>query len=317
MPRPTTLSLTPTALDANGLSVSQTPAAGGAQIFTMTGALTTYDSDANGVMTDTTITAAGSFILTVDANIGAQTRHFTTPMFVTLTSAGDDSTKTFVLTGIKAGQSRETSESITGTNAGRAVSVEQYSKITDISVSAATAAGLQVGTLGATEFSTPQHITNVAAGNDAARTITVVGTDRRNQPLTATMAGGNISTVATTENFKTVTKVSIDADSAGALEIGIDGTCESGWLPVSRAGGDFNIGFSVNTSGAGTMKVEHTFDNVLDIAEDSAIVLPHESVTAATATADGNYTNPPAAIRLSLTAYTSGTASLRVIQAGR
>lgn len=48
----------------------------------------------------------------------------------------------------------------------------------------------------------------------------------------------------------------------------------------------------------------------------TARVLPHETLAAKTVSDDGNYAFPPFACRLILTAWTSGSATLTVIQAG-
>lgn len=90
----------------------------------------------------------------------------------------------------------------------------------------------------------------------------------------------------------------------------------SPWIPVDRAIAPFAIGFGVVVAGGSTLtySVEHTFDDVL--AGATATAFPHASVAAQTASKDGNYIVPVTAIRLNVTAFTSGSATLTVLQGG-
>jgi hypothetical protein len=74
----------------------------------------------------------------------------------------------------------------------------------------------------------------------------------------------------------------------------------------------FNVGFGVVMSGTLTYTVEHTFDNILGGATPTWF--PNATVAAAVASANGNYAFPVTAIRLNVTAYTSGQAVLTVLQ---
>jgi len=82
----------------------------------------------------------------------------------------------------------------------------------------------------------------------------------------------------------------------------------------------FNIGIGVALSAGAnlTYKVQHTFDDVQAAAFDPATATwyDHASLTAKTTSSDGNYAYPVTAIRLNVTAYTSGTATMTTIQAG-
>jgi len=67
-----------------------------------------------------------------------------------------------------------------------------------------------------------------------------------------------------------------------------------------------------------TYDVEHTFYNVqtAGFVDGDATVHNHATVVSQTANADGNYTNPPVAMRAAITAHTSGTLTLRIVSAG-
>ncbi len=78
----------------------------------------------------------------------------------------------------------------------------------------------------------------------------------------------------------------------------------------------FQVGFGVVITGTATFKVQHTFDDIFD-----PTVIPtwfdHPVVTGQTANKDGNYAYPIAALRLNVTTYGSGTATLTALSASR
>lgn len=98
--------------------------------------------------------------------------------------------------------------------------------------------------------------------------------------------------------------------------IAVSSAASSPWISVNHRLNPFNIGFGVSL-GAGVMtyKVQHTFDDVQDAAV-TPVAFDHPDVTGKTVNTDGNYAFPVRAIRLTVTAYTSGTATLTLIQAG-
>lgn len=87
------------------------------------------------------------------------------------------------------------------------------------------------------------------------------------------------------------------------------------WLPVDHRAQNFQIGLGAVVSGGATLTydVEHTFNNVL--AGEPATAFKHASLVGQTANANGNYAFPVAAIRLNVTAYTSGSVTLNILQA--
>jgi hypothetical protein len=86
----------------------------------------------------------------------------------------------------------------------------------------------------------------------------------------------------------------------------------SAWIPVDHRKNPFNIGFGVVVSGGGvlTYKVQYSFD------EDGTTAFDHDDVTGETASQVGNFAFPVRLVRLNVTAFTSGTATLTMIQAG-
>lgn len=166
-------------------------------------------------------------------------------------------------------------------------------------------------------FATPQHITLTASTDESGQSFTFVGADRYGNTLSEAVVGPTAAaTVVTTQNFASLVSVTGTAD-ASDVTVGVDGTCESQWLVLNYRGGDFNVGIGCELSGTATYAIQHTFDNVLanGFVEGDATVYTHSTLTAETTNQDGNYTNPPGAMRLAITAHTSGTVTMKVIQA--
>lgn len=89
------------------------------------------------------------------------------------------------------------------------------------------------------------------------------------------------------------------------------------WIPLDYKQSPFNVGFGV-TIGGGTLtySVEHTFDDVYD-STVTPVAFAHSTVAAQTTNKDGNYAFPVRAVRLNVTAWTSGTATFTILQGQR
>lgn len=94
------------------------------------------------------------------------------------------------------------------------------------------------------------------------------------------------------------------------------GTKTSNPYPVNWKAGNFGIGLGLTmtaSKGIG-VDIEHTFD---DPKSTISTWFKHSSLTAKTASADGNYAYPITAIRINVTAQTAanGSATLQIVQA--
>ena len=82
----------------------------------------------------------------------------------------------------------------------------------------------------------------------------------------------------------------------------------------------FNVGIGVVLSAGAslTYTVQHTFDDVFasTFSPATATWFSNSTLVTKTASSDGNYAYPVTAIRLNVTAWTSGTATITSIQAG-
>lgn len=83
-------------------------------------------------------------------------------------------------------------------------------------------------------------------------------------------------------------------------------------IPIDWKQSPVNVGLGVVVSGVLTYTVEHCFEDILGGVTPNW--LPNATLAAATTSQSGNYAFPVTAVRLNVTAWTSGTATLNVLQ---
>jgi len=163
-------------------------------------------------------------------------------------------------------------------------------------------------------FSIPtgQHITITSDGADTGRTFTVTGTDTSGNAITEAITGPGTGTVTSAKNFKTVTSVSVDDATAGAITVGVVATLETPWYPLNYHQHPFVYSYQV-VIGTATFTLEGTLDNIQD---DSITPVAFTVLASGTASAAGSSTVPARAMRLKLTAFTSGDITVKMLQSG-
>lgn len=91
-------------------------------------------------------------------------------------------------------------------------------------------------------------------------------------------------------------------------------------IPLDTYQDPFNVSVAAVLSGGAslTYTVQHTFDDVFakDFDPSTATWFNHASLASKTTSSDGNYAFPVRAVRISVGAYTSGSVTFTVIQAG-
>lgn len=163
-----------------------------------------------------------------------------------------------------------------------------------------------------------------AATNHSGKTFTLTGTDMDDRPQTEGVAGPNgIATVTSTKYFKTLTGVSVDADTgADTFDIGWNGVAVGITVPLEwRAYAGAAI--TVDISGTINFTVQETYGNPYGIdvpmqAPDPPSTLPWVNITALAAKAadtSGTSTVGAQAVRLLINSLTAGaTATVYISQ---
>jgi archaellum component FlaF (FlaF/FlaG flagellin family) len=107
---------------------------------------------------------------------------------------------------------------------------------------------------------------------------------------------------------------------ARPVRVTVGSVASSAVIPLNTYGDPFNVGIGCDVSAGGslTYTVQHTFDNVQSPTFNPATAtwFSNSTIVAQTTDKDGNYAYPVTAVRLTVTAWTSGTVTMTVIQAG-
>jgi hypothetical protein len=150
-----------------------------------------------------------------------------------------------------------------------------------------------------------------AVGNESARTFTVTGTDPDGYALTEAITGPNATTTESTEYFKTVTGITTDDDTAGAITVGTVDELATHTIPLNWRWDD---GATINVDVDGTIDftVQQTFDDVQRPGEaprsahQNAQWINITALAAKTADTTAISTVGATAIRLLVNSYSSG-----------
>lgn len=91
-------------------------------------------------------------------------------------------------------------------------------------------------------------------------------------------------------------------------------------IPMDTYQDPFNVGIAVTLSAGAslTYTVQHTFDDVFAPGFNPATATwyNHATLVTKTTSSDGNYAFPVTGIRLNVSIYSSGSATMTVVQAG-
>lgn len=170
---------------------------------------------------------------------------------------------------------------------------------------------------GVATLDTQRVVGITGAANDSARTFTVFGTDDNGNSISEIVTPGpNVSTVSTVNNFKTVTRIAVDAATAGAITVGTTGVGSSKPVPLDQYISPFNPTLAVEVTGTLNYDVQYTNDDVFDPAQVSSLNwFSVTALTAQTTNKDSSLITPVAAVRLKINSG-SGSGKLIVRQPG-
>lgn len=173
---------------------------------------------------------------------------------------------------------------------------------------------------GVATLDTQRNVIITFAGADAGRTLTVYGTREGGQSVVEAIAGANTGIVVLLNDFLTVTRVAVDAATAGAVKVGTNTTGSTPWKNASWHIAPFSLALEMNVSGTVTYSLQYTMDDFYT-AGGWAGAAPSQprvrATTVAGAAGNASYTfqSPIRGWRLTVTAGT-GTVLGEAIQAG-
>lgn len=166
---------------------------------------------------------------------------------------------------------------------------------------------------GVAVLDTQRQVLFTFAADETGRSFVVYGTKQGGSAIQETVAG-TADAAATQLNFLTVSRITIDAASAGAIQVGTNSTGSTDWQSVDLFTEPVNIGFSVSVNGTVTYSIEYTLD---DIQHPSIVptVFDHGTVVDKTDAQAGTFVTPISYFRLTVSSGV-GTATLTYAQAG-
>jgi hypothetical protein len=174
---------------------------------------------------------------------------------------------------------------------------------------------------GVATLDTDRRVLITNAGDDHLITFTVTGTGKETtQSFSETVTGTNGGTVATTQNFFKVTSIKTSGSTSGSgITVGTNGVGSSRWRIVNWHDTPINIGIGTTVTGTVNYTVEHTYDDVMGVYPNPNVTFPtvyaNPTLNALTSNAEGVYTTPIAAYRITVNSGT-GTVALTALNAG-
>lgn len=163
-----------------------------------------------------------------------------------------------------------------------------------------------------------QKISITSNGADNGRTFTVTGLTPEGRSDTEAITGPSSGTTVGSKYFKVVTSVAADAACAGSISVGLGGAAATQAFVVNYKMPNFKAALAVTVSGTIDCTVQHTFNDVFDLATTSNAWtwFNHDdaSMVNLTTNQNGNYAYPPIACRLLVNSVTApGSAQFVVI----
>ena len=190
-----------------------------------------------------------------------------------------------------------------------------------------------LATGGVATMDVARRVLIATAGNDVARSFTVYGTNRNGSAQSEIVTAiPNTTSKATALDYKTVTRIAVDAATAGNITVGTNATGSSDWVPDDFMAVSWDLAIAVSVNGTATYTVEHTYDDpnkpgaslVPDPYQFSIeaksyvppLAWPNATLTAQTTSKEANYAGQPIfAHRLTVTSGT-GQVVMQTIQSG-
>ena len=265
----------------------------------------------NGAST-TTVTLNGSLV-------SGGVAYLATPSQVVLVSAGNDSGKTWTVTGILSDGITSKIETVAAANASRVATKSVFGKVSSIKLSSGSAGNVSAGTNGIATLDKPREVLFTSGGTDTGITFTITGTDWAGLSQSETVTGGSSgSPVATILDYLKVTSIVASGATASTLTVGTNGVSGAYWVLLDQWASK-GCGIQITVSGTVNYTIQSSFDNPNAPSQLSASQVTWQNsqdsnVVGQIASAQTAYTYTPLFVRCLINSGT-GTATVTVTQA--
>ena len=303
---------------ASATKISAVQKAAAAQALVINGAAS--DASANNICTSQTPSGAGNLTLNgtlVNATTGTANIYatYSTPRRVYITSAGNDSGRTFTVTGtvITVLGATGVTETVTGADTSTVSTTNVFSTVSSVAISGSAAAGVTVGVNGIATLDKARRVLITCGGDDTGITATITGTDYGGLTQTETITLVNNSTVYSQIDYLTVTGITTSGAVATTISVGTNGIASSPWFKFDPyAMGTVAMQFDV--TGTVNYSLEETMDDPCNLANPVAMasmVWSASSDTAVVAATADKFTRMTVAPTYARILLNSGTGSVR------
>lgn len=167
-----------------------------------------------------------------------------------------------------------------------------------------------LATGGVATMDVARHVAIYSDADESGETFTITGTDRNGAALTETITGPDTTTVAGSRNFLTVTQVATDGAGTGNIEVGTYDSMETKWYQADRYSHKGSYAVGLSSSADLTYTFEYTLDDIQDADFTEYGAVDFEDLGPKTVESSSALDAPIEAYRMSLTNFTSGTATL-------
>lgn len=249
---------------ATKIGLSQKAAA--AQALVLNGAA--CDFTANNICTSQTPSGAGA--LTLNGTIVVSGVALIYPNYasinrrVYITSASNDSSRTFTVTGTvwtPKGYFGAT-ETVTGANASVVSTTASFATVTSITISGSAAGAVTVGVNGYATLDKARRVLFTPAGDDSGITYVITGTDVNGTAISETLAGvANPSTCYTTLDYLTITSITISGAAASTMTIGTNGIASSPWVRFDGLAANAQVAYQSTVSGTVNFTIQSSMED--------------------------------------------------------
>lgn len=265
----------------------------------------------NGAST-TTVTLNGSTVVSGVALI-------IPPAPIVLVSAGNDSSKTWTVTGLGADNKTSVVETVAAANASRVATKNAFAQVISIKLSSGSAGNVSAGTNGVATLDKPRQVILTSGGADTGITFTITGTNCCGNAQSEVVTGASVAAATSVLDYLTVTSIVASGATASTLTVGTNTVSGAYWVFLDQWASR-GCALQVTVSGTVNYTVQSTFDDPNDpmtLVTPSGMTWVNTSDTAAvnaTATLQTSYAYTPKYVRVLVNSGT-GTATATVTQA--
>lgn len=161
----------------------------------------------------------------------------------------------------------------------------------------------------------PRHLLITTVADDSSKSLTITGTNRYGNVLSVTTTAPNNSTKIVPYNFNTVTRVTIDGAAAGNISIGTANSLEGPWIPLDwRGSHSATIAIGLSSAANLTYTVQSTLEDVQSSSFNAGTAVTQNTPLTGTASALYTLNGPLCAIRVQLSNWVTGSATLTILE---